>query len=644
MSLRRTLFNLTDQQRMKKHILACLILLFISGHVFSQKSADKSQQDSLITEQILDSALQMVYKNPVESKKLVETNMHRHNLSAYFKSKSLNYIGISYDVMGNNDSALVLYNSALKIANNHKLKAMQASVSNNIGLIHWKKGEYEKAIEKYDFSLRLFNKLDKTLGAANTLNNMGLIYQKMNDFDMSLKSFRSAAIKYDQIQDDRGKSAVFMNIGAIKDLKNEIDSAKYYFLEAIKLKKKVNDKYGLGLAYSDYSKNLYKRNICDSALIYSQNALRIFEEFKNEFHQSQILYAIGKDFICLNQLDSAEVYLRKAEILAQKKENIFTLRNISEQLIKVYRSQKKWEKAFEASQQMKVYNDSLFNAEKAEAIFEIKEKFESEQKNREIAEQKAELAIQNEALAKSDLENSRKNYWILLLSFSTLGIILLLIFGYRRSKQKQELLIREKEIKVQEEKLRISKELHDNIGARLSHIISSLDIQLYKNKEDSEISIINAFAKDTMNQLRETIWAVGDKTIYYSELKQRVEHYVNQTNSIATCQIDFVNDCTVDFELSATQTINVFRIVQESINNALKYSGASKINVRFTSRNNKIEIAISDNGRGFDIDHSAQLGNGLRNMKSRAEEINADLDIDSSKTDGTHVKLSFNIE
>lgn len=624
-----------------KQLFLILLSVIPWVHAFSQGTRSELKQDSLTTEKLLDSALHIVYKSPETTKKLLENNLNHYQLDPYFISKSKNYIGIAYDVMGNNDSALVLYNDALRIAENEQIKGLEAGINNNIGLIHWKKGNYEDAIHHYDISLQLFNQLGKTLGAANTLNNMGLIYHKMERYPMSLKSYWEARSKYRKIDNKRGESAVLMNMGAIKQLMGDIDSSFFYCREAIKLKREINDDYGLGLAYSDFANVFQKERICDSSIHYNKLAFDIFHKLKNKYHLSQITYGIGKDHMCLNELDSAVFYFLKAQKIALKKKNMFTLKNIAEKLSIIYQKQGKWKKAFDALQDSKSYSDSLYSKEKAEAIFEVQEKYESEKKNREIAEQEASIALKNERLANSELDNSRKNFWILILVVGILSIASLLLYIYRAAKRKQERLIQEKEIKVKQEQLRISKELHDNIGARLSHIISSLDIQLYKNEADDEIGAINAFAKDTMNQLRETIWAVSDKTIYYSELKQRIEHYVQQTNTISTAKISYLNDCTADFELSATKTINLFRIVQESINNALKYSQAEAIDVRFRSNDSTTSITVSDNGKGFDPEKAMKLGSGLTGMKKRAAEIDAQFTIDSSVEKGTRIQLKL---
>lgn len=213
------------------------------------------------------------------------------------------------------------------------------------------------------------------------------------------------------------------------------------------------------------------------------------------------------------------------------------------------------------------------------------------------------------------------------------------LFRYLKTRKllKKEL----EERKVAQERLRISRELHDNIGARLSHIISSLDIELYKNQASDQIAIINAFARETMTQLRETIWAVSDRTIFFSELKQRIEHYLTQAHKISTIDIQ-LSDCTTsDFELNATQSINLFRIVQEAVNNAIKYSSASKIEVTLSEQNGRTSIAIQDNGVGFVPEESIKYGSGIKGLYGRAKEMDAELSIHSQPKEGAKIEVSW---
>tara|TARA_R110002050_G_scaffold299089_1_gene463792 strand:- start:23889 stop:26588 length:2700 start_codon:yes stop_codon:yes gene_type:complete len=233
-----------------------------------------------------------------------------------------------------------------------------------------------------------------------------------------------------------------------------------------------------------------------------------------------------------------------------------------------------------------------------------------------------------------------KKTWFIVLSILVtilLGIGFVSFIGFIKTKKK--LRLEQAENQVNEERLRISKELHDNIGARLTHIISSLDVELYRNSgENKSIESINSFARDTMAQLRETIWAVSDKTIFFSEFATRVEQYVEQVNDLTAQSISFEQGPITDFELNPVQTINYYRIVQEAINNAVKYAEAKYINVSIAQNGNIITIHITDNGKGFDI-NSTRMGTGIKGMKSRAQDVGVQLNIQSSLNEGTQISI-----
>ena len=238
-----------------------------------------------------------------------------------------------------------------------------------------------------------------------------------------------------------------------------------------------------------------------------------------------------------------------------------------------------------------------------------------------------------------------KKPWFIMLSVIT--IILLIIglisfIGFIKTRKK--LKAEKAENQIKEERLRISKELHDNIGARLTHIISSLDVEMYRNKNDNKsIETINSFARDTMLQLRETIWAVSDKAIFFSEFTTRIEQYVDQINELTSSNILFRKRVKSDFELNPVQTINYYRIVQEAINNSVKYSEADAIKVSITQNRNEITIEISDNGKGFDTQNT-RMGTGIKGMKTRVKEVKGSIKISSSTKTGTTIIVKFESE
>ena len=212
---------------------------------------------------------------------------------------------------------------------------------------------------------------------------------------------------------------------------------------------------------------------------------------------------------------------------------------------------------------------------------------------------------------------------------------------------KDALIKIETQNKLQDQRLRISRDLHDNIGAQLTFIISSIDNLKYglklPEKLQDKLSSINTFAQGTIAELRDTIWAMNKNEISFEDLQIRISNFIEKANlSSKNIAINFNIAQSVDKDRTFTSVVgmNIYRIIQESINNAMKYAEASKITVDVFDVHSELNFSIKDNGKGFDMS-KAELGNGLNNMKKRADEIDAKFTIQSELGKGTTVNLQL---
>ena len=230
---------------------------------------------------------------------------------------------------------------------------------------------------------------------------------------------------------------------------------------------------------------------------------------------------------------------------------------------------------------------------------------------------------------------------------------------YKQQRLKNEQIIKENELRqalikienqnnLQEQRLAISKDLHDNIGSQLTFIISSLDNLKYfeftKDKLYSKFDSIGTFTRSTITDLRDTIWAMNKEVITFEDLKSRTTNFIEAAKTSLlgiTFEFNYPED-TSEVTLNSLQGIDVYRIIQEAVNNAVKHANANKIAVDFLLIKNTLEVSITDNGKGFDKE-LIEAGNGLNSMKKRAQEINADFSIEPLNQ-GTKVKLKFNLE
>jgi signal transduction histidine kinase len=290
-----------------------------------------------------------------------------------------------------------------------------------------------------------------------------------------------------------------------------------------------------------------------------------------------------------------------------------------------------------------------------ESIAQMNIEFETEKKQNEILKQRAQLA-------EKDLEVRRKNTFI----FGSLGLAFLLgLLGYllyNQQKLKNRQLQKESELKtalakietqnkLQEQRLRISRDLHDNIGAQLTFIISSIDNLKFGftdmgEKLGNKLSGISAFTQQTIYELRDTIWAMNKESISFEDLQARIANFIEHAKSASeNTEFSFNIDENVDENrvFSSVEGMNIYRIIQEAVNNALKYAAAETIEVNIERTDKKLKIEIADNGRGFD-ENTVQMGNGLNNMKKRAKEIGGQLDVVSIPKKATRVSLLLPIK
>lgn len=229
---------------------------------------------------------------------------------------------------------------------------------------------------------------------------------------------------------------------------------------------------------------------------------------------------------------------------------------------------------------------------------------------------------------------------ILLFHFGVFLIVRQIIRNRLRKKQ-QEI---DSQRLLYEQKSQIARELHDNVGARLSMMLNTVDWIGKKSQiEASDLSEIKENTKAVIQGLRDAIWVMDKTQITVEELFDKIKYYSHQIcrNHPATILFNEVTHQPVI--LNTTQALNLFRIFQETINNALKYSEATQIEISLNYKGeNGIVLSISDNGKGFDPG-SVVSGHGLKNMQVRAQEINAGFVLQSAINEGTVISITLYI-
>jgi signal transduction histidine kinase len=217
-------------------------------------------------------------------------------------------------------------------------------------------------------------------------------------------------------------------------------------------------------------------------------------------------------------------------------------------------------------------------------------------------------------------------------------------------KFKLQLQRAEQQHALEQERARIARDLHDELGSLLTRI-SLLGGLLRSDKDNPEhveahAGKISQSADQTVRALEEIVWAVRPDSDTLQSLIEYIAHFSNELfeESDTRCRLDLSQDLPA-MALPPDVRHNIFLIIKEALTNALKHAGAREVRVAAMASGSRIEIVVADDGNGFTPVTASAAGkrNGLGNMRQRAETIGGMLDVQSAPGNGTTVRLTVTL-
>ncbi len=568
-------------------------------------------------------------------------------------AKSYNAIGNVFNAKSNADSALYYHKKSLELKIIIKDSLGIADSYTNLGIISDESGDYLDALQYYFSALKIYEEKSKSFDQIPAvLVNIGIVYKKQKKYDKVLEYYQRALKIYEKNNFEIGITIINGNIGAVLIKLGKNKDAIQYSVKARGMYSKLGYKryipyMNANIASAEYNLKNYSKSI---ALYLS--AIKDFSDDKNSYELSSAKIGVSKSYLSINQINNAEIQLDTALKIAKKNKfkefEVEALRYLSEVNFK----SKNYKDAYLFQQKFNSKKDSLFEKTKVKDINELLVKYETSKKQKEIAQQKKELLA-------NQLEIKNRTLYAILLASALLFLGMIFFGVYKKNQLKRKQLQKEIGLKdalsqiktqnrLQEQRLSISRDLHDNIGSQLTFIISSIDNLKYVTKDASDVlknklSNISSFTSDTIFQLRDTIWAMNKNEITFSDLHTRILSFIEKAKSaVPNTHFEIIDNTDKSKILPSISGMHIFRVAQEAVNNAVKYAEASLISIEANTENNQLQISVKDNGVGFDITKVA-LGNGLKNMEKRMSEIGGKVLITSKINQGTEIKISCNL-
>ena len=217
-----------------------------------------------------------------------------------------------------------------------------------------------------------------------------------------------------------------------------------------------------------------------------------------------------------------------------------------------------------------------------------------------------------------------------------------------KQKIRQKLVLLHLQLSLDKERARISRDIHDDLGATLTQITLLSELAQREASEPPKVSLYTAQISQTARELVQTmdeiVWAVNPRNDSLPRVTGYVLQYAEKffSGTPLRCRFDTPEEWP-DQSLSAETRHHLFLAAKEAMNNVARHSGATEVWVRWKLRDGMLWLSIEDNGKGFATGAHAPFGNGLANMKKRMGEVGGEFELTSTPGAGTSIRFKLRL-
>ncbi|SFI82540.1 tetratricopeptide repeat-containing sensor histidine kinase [Myroides guanonis] len=545
--------------------------------------------------------------------------------------------GYVYHRKGDLFNAIAMYEKAVEIRNNIKDKEVVITYL-NLGKSYYDIGDYVRSIQEYEKGLQLSKKYRDISNIGSSLSGIGVVLSDQGKRQEALNFFKESLSNDKKIKDSVNISRSYYDIGEIKYLVREMDSAKIYFEMANEIALMQKDEYLQSYCVTRMGTLEVMKGNYSSAEKYLLQGLEIRNRLQYPIEIIFTKVELAKLYVKIGELNKAERLL--LEVLKDSKSTPFLKGEYmaNELLSELNEKEGNYLDALKYHKEFSVIGDSLkFN-----------------KNNSEIENAYTRLQIEKHTQEVVFKQKQQRQIYLSLLLFvscSAIGGTGYLIKLRKGTKRKYEYKIRQKELEVEkqillqldEERRRISRDVHDDLGSSISGIKLLSEI-IYKKTKDEELKKeherLLSMQLETSQKIRDIIWVLNNDNNSIESLAWYCHNYAESMLKSFSINLDsYVDEDMPPINIDNESRKSFFLCVKEAINNILKHSKGDNVFLSISFIENEFKICIQDNGKGMEKSLRTEQGFGLKNMKKRMDLINGVFNLETNLT-GTKVCFS----
>ena len=509
------------------------------------------------------------------------------------------------------------------------------------GVVYSLQGDYENSLAEYFETLRWYELKKDSASYGFTWNSIGLIQKNLERYEEALTSFEKAQyfnLKFDKKAD---VADAYNSMASIYFIQKKLDTSEILHKKSLAIDLEIDNQWGIAMSYFNLgSLEKFKRNKA-RALFYYQKAAEIqkLNNYTKDLTETQI--GMAELFRDSKEFKKAETLLSKA--LLQAANSNASLKKIHLLHSEVSEQLGDTKSAVYHLKQYNKANDAILNEESIKQINLLTQRYEATKKEEEIAVQQLQLSEQ-QALLNRKKQQFR---WAMAGVVALIGLLLgsWFVYNQRQKRKAQELIALRKQSEVEtlesliqgeeKERLRIAQELHDGVNGDLSAIKYKLNELATSNQQGLKEAV--AMLDKSCEQVRAISHNLVPPALENFDLRAATSDYCYKMNANYAPEVVFqyLGDTAL---LPKEVEVNMYRIVQELVTNALKHAKANEIHVQLSANNKILQLTVEDDGVGFEANKISNQGIGLKNIASRVDYLGGELDI-VSNNEGTSVSV-----
>ncbi|RKE03419.1 tetratricopeptide repeat-containing sensor histidine kinase [Marinifilum flexuosum] len=596
----------------------CLLFTtYISKSAYSKSSINN---DALIN--VFQKGFKCAKKGKVDSAvlyfhKAIDEAKQVHDTVIWVKS--CNNISVLRNNQGRYDQSIQAGLEILDILKEKKQNKSKLMALINVGISYYKKSDFPKAlkyfIEAKDYALQ-FNSIIGELGTC--YEEIGHVYRIIGDFKNAMIHYEKGLEVRLELRSKKAIAISYNNIGDLLLEQKKFSEALVNFEKSLKIKNEFGDKMKISLTLHNISNVEFKLGQVQNAKSNLLLAIKNRKEVNDRLGLVSSYLLLSIILIHENNFTKAEHYLLRAKELAKEIKTLDLERDIYLQLKNLYAAQNKGKEALAYYDKYISIKDSIFNTENMQHMQEMETRYQTREKEQQIEV----LNIEKEAKA-------NESFYMKIV----LGVFLfsLLPIGFFVKQRQKTRILKERVAASNRECTKLGMELHDSISGNLTYLCRSMEKESVGESFVDQLRQVSDEVRGISHQLNMTAIANQEFRDALSDSLQ-LDHFPEDIDLKIYVPDGFEID---DYE----KKINLIRIVQELKTNSLKHGNASSIVISFSRVQNKVRLAYTDNGIGFDL-KEAKKGNGLINIRERVELLSGKLDWQTSPGNGVSFHLT----